>query len=131
MIHYLLIKKIHLLTVTVSVVLLLLRFYWLQRGSLKLQQRWVKILPHINDTLLLISGVVMVVLAHYYPFTPQGEWLTEKLFGVIIYISLGFVALSRRPRSQGVRWSAFILALITLSIIGKLAITKLPLLGIV
>jgi uncharacterized membrane protein SirB2 len=37
----------------------------------------------------------------YLPFTDKGAWLTEKLFGVIIYIVLGFIALGRRrPRSQ-------------------------------
>jgi len=35
------------------------------------------------------------------PFTDKGAWLTETLFGVIIYIVLGFIARRRyRPRSQ-------------------------------
>jgi uncharacterized membrane protein SirB2 len=71
------------------------------------------------------------MITHFYPFSPQGSWLTEKLLGVIIYIALGSVALSRRPRSDRTRWIAFIVALIALVTIIKLALSKMPLLGIV
>ncbi|WP_034914344.1 SirB2 family protein [Erwinia sp. 9145] len=125
------VKHLHLLTVTLTAVMFVLRFYWLQRGSAMLQRRWVRIVPHINDTLLLLSGILLVVITHFYPFTPQGVWLTEKLFGVIIYIALGFVVLGRRPRAQKVRWIAFIVAVAVLVLIYKLATTKVPLLGIV
>ncbi|EFN5661527.1 hypothetical protein FQH38_26395, partial [Escherichia coli] len=54
----------------------------------------------------------------------------EKLFGVIIYIVLGFIALDyRRMHSQQARIIAFPLALVVLYIIIKLATTKVPLLG--
>lgn len=129
--YYPLIKNLHLLTVAVTISLFLLRFYWQRVGSAMLQQRWVRILPHINDTLLLLSGASLVMITHFYPFSPQGSWLTEKLLGVIIYIALGSVALSRRPRSDRTRWTAFIVALIALVTIIKLALSKMPLLGIV
>ncbi|MDJ0041908.1 SirB2 family protein [Pantoea allii] len=129
--YYPLIKNLHLLTVAVTISLFLLRFYWQRVGSAMLQQRWVRILPHINDTLLLLSGASLVMITHFYPFSPQGSWLTEKLLGVIIYIALGSVALSRRPRSGRTRWIAFIVALIALVTIIKLALSKMPLLGIV
>lgn len=129
--YYPLIKNLHLLTVAVTISLFLLRFYWQRVGSALLQRRWVRILPHINDTLLLLSGASLVMMTHFYPFSPQGSWLTEKLLGVIIYIALGSVALSRRPRSDRTRWIAFIVALIALVTIIKLALSKMPLLGIV
>ncbi|MEM6159561.1 SirB2 family protein [Erwinia sp. P6884] len=125
------IKNLHFLTVVITITLFILRFYWLQRRSACLTRRWVRIVPHINDTLLLLSGILLVMITRFYPFTPQGSWLTEKLFGVIIYIALGSVALSRRPRGQKVRWIAFIVAVVALVLIYKLATTKMPLLGIV
>ncbi|RWR03456.1 siroheme synthase [[Pantoea] beijingensis] len=128
---YPVIKAFHFLTVAISIAMFVLRFYWLQKRSLHLQCRWVRIVPHINDTLLLISGILLVWISHFYPFTPQGSWLTEKLFGVIIYIVLGFIALGRRPRSCKVRWIAFLAAIIVVCLIIKLAISKMPLLGIV
>ncbi|CCF09963.1 MULTISPECIES: SirB2 family protein [Pantoea] len=129
--YYPLIKNLHLLTVAVTILLFLLRFYWQRTGSAMLQRRWIRILPHVNDTLLLLSGASLVMITHFYPFSPQGSWLTEKLLGVIIYIALGSVALSRRPRSDRTRWIAFIVALIALVTIIKLALSKMPLLGIV
>ncbi|MFD1802720.1 SirB2 family protein [Mixta tenebrionis] len=129
--YYGVIKHLHLLTVAVTVTLFILRFIWLQSGSAMMTHRWVRIVPHINDTLLFITGICLMMITHFYPFTPQGNWLTEKLFGVIIYVALGVVAFGRRPREAKVRWTAFIVALAMLGIIIKLAVTKLPLLGIV
>ncbi|MBZ6392004.1 MAG: SirB2 family protein [Pantoea dispersa] len=155
---YPLIKNFHLLTVAITITLFLLRFYWLTTGSALLQRRWVRIAPHINDTFLLLSGALLVLITHFYPLTPQGSWLTEKLLAVIIYIALGSVALSRRPRSMGAprggpffclvgvcvwvtrpgrpggvprRWVACLVAVVALLLVIKLAMTKMPLLGIV
>ncbi|MDL4913871.1 MAG: SirB2 family protein [Enterobacterales bacterium endosymbiont of Blomia tropicalis] len=129
--YYPLIKQLHLLTEAITITLFLLRFYWQRSGSAMLTRRWVRILPHVNDTLLLVSGVMLVMITHFYPFSPQGSWLTEKLLGVIIYIALASVALSRRPRTDRTRWIAFLIALIALVIVIKLAVSKMPLLGIV
>ena len=123
------VKTLHMATVVITVVMFLLRFFWLQTGSAMMQRRWVRIVPHLNDTLLLLSGAWLVTITHFYPFTPQGAWLTEKLFGVIIYIVLGFIALGRKPRAQKVRWIAFIVAIAMLVLIYHLATTKMPLLG--
>lgn len=126
---YPLIKNLHLLTVIVTISMFVLRFFWLRTGSAMLSRRWVRILPHANDTLLLLTGISLVMITHFYPFTPQGSWLTEKLLGVIIYIALGFVALSRRPRTDRTRWIAFLVALIALVMVIKLALNKMPLWG--
>ncbi|EPE2229383.1 invasion regulator SirB2 [Cronobacter turicensis] len=128
---YFAVKHLHILTVVVSISLFILRYWWQYRSSPMSSKRWVRIVPHVNDTVLLGSGVALVLITHFYPFTPQGAWLTEKLFGVIIYIVLGFIALGRRPRSQQVRWIAFLLGLVVLYIIVKLATTKIPLLGLI
>ncbi|EIC85970.1 SirB2 family protein [Serratia sp. M24T3] len=128
---YIWVKDFHILFITVSIVLFILRFFWKWANADIMQKRWVKIAPHIVDTFMLVSGVWLVVITHFYPFTPQGSWLTEKLIGVIIYIALGFVALGTGKdglRSQKTRWVAFILALGCLYLVVKLALTKIPLL---
>lgn len=129
MVTYFALKHLHVLTVFISVSLFILRYWWQYRASPMSQKRWVRIVPHVNDTVMLLSGVALMVITRFWPFTPQGAWLTEKLFGVIIYIVLGFIALGRRPRSQQVRWFAFLLGLVVLYVIVKLATTKIPLLG--
>lgn len=57
-------------------------------------------MPPVVDTLLLLSGIALMAKAHILPFSGQAQWLTEKLFGVIIYIVLGFIALDYRRMQQ-------------------------------
>ena len=122
--------SIHLTSIALSVGLLTLRFWWRYTDARLASARWTRVLPPVIDTVLLLSGVALIAKTHILPFTGQGTWLTEKLFGVIIYIVLGFIALDyRRARSQQTRLIAFPLALVVLYIIIKLATTKIPLLG--
>ncbi|WET42431.1 invasion regulator SirB2 [Citrobacter enshiensis] len=121
---------VHLISIALSVSLLTLRYWWRYSGNPRATARWTRIVPPVIDTVLLLSGVALILKTHVLPFTEQGTWLTEKLFGVIIYIVLGFIALDyRQARSQQARVIAFPLALVVLYIIIKLATTKIPLLG--
>lgn len=52
------------------------------------QNRVVKILPHVNDTVLLISAIILSVKLEQYPFIHS--WLTIKVIALILYIALGF-----------------------------------------
>lgn len=121
---------LHVIAAGLSVSLFALRYWWTYQRSPMLAARWVKVVPHGVDTVLFLSGAALIAITHYLPFTGQDAWLTERLFGVIIYIVLGFIALGRRfRRSQQVGFIAFLLGLVVLFIIIKLAITKIPLLG--
>lgn len=126
---YIALKHLHVLTVLLSISLFILRYWWQYRESAMLSKRWVRIVPHVNDTILLLSGIGLMAMAHFWPLIVQGTWLTEKLVGVIIYIALGFIALGRGPRSQRVRFVAFLLGLVVLYLIVNLATTKILLLG--
>ncbi|HAG0160835.1 invasion regulator SirB2 [Salmonella enterica] len=121
---------LHLICVALSVSLFVARYWWRYCGHALAAARWTRIVPPVIDTLLLLSGIGLIVKTHILPFTESGSWLTENLFGVIIYIVLGFIALDyRQARSQQARFIAFPLALVVLYIIIKLATTKIPLLG--
>ena len=116
--------SVHLVSVALTIGFFIVRYWWRYSNNPLINARWVRIAPHGIDTVLFLSG------AGYLPFTDKGAWLTEKLFGVIIYIVLGFIALGRRrPRSQQTGFIAFLLGLVVLYIIIKLATTKIPLLG--
>ncbi len=122
--------RLHLICVALSVSLFVARYWWRYCGHALAAARWTRIVPPVIDTLLLLSGIGLIVKTHILPFTESGSWLTGKLFGVIIYIVLGFIALDyRQARSQQARFIAFPLALVVLYIIIKLATTKIPLLG--
>ncbi|MDV5356851.1 SirB family protein [Kosakonia sp. SMBL-WEM22] len=121
---------LHLTSVALTISLFTLRYWWRWSNNPRFQARWVRVVPHIVDSILLLSGVGLIGLTGYLPFTVKGAWLTEKLFGVIIYIVLGFIALGRhRPRGQQAGFIAFMLGLVVLYIIIKLAATKVPILG--
>ncbi|MEP6606438.1 MAG: SirB2 family protein, partial [Nitrosospira sp.] len=47
---YAALKMIHITSVAISYLLFSLRSVWMMRESTALQQRWVKIMPHMVDT---------------------------------------------------------------------------------
>lgn len=120
---YLAFKHLHVTFAVLSGMLFLLRGAWMLQGSAMLQQRWVKIVPHMVDTLLLGSALVMVFWSAQYPFV-QG-WLTAKVLALVAYIILGTVAL-KRGRTKQVRLAAFLAALAVFAYIVKVALTRQP-----
>ena len=90
---WLLVKGVHVATVAVTLCLFLLRGWWALTGALYHRGAWVRIVPHVNDALLLSAGVTLAVLSHQYPL--QQAWLTAKLAGLLLYIALGRLALGR------------------------------------
>jgi uncharacterized membrane protein SirB2 len=92
-------KQVHVVCAALSYIGFFVRGVWMLRGSAMLARRWVKILPHVNDTLLLASAIAIAVMSHQYPFA-QG-WLTAKLVALVLYIGIGMMALRPgRPRPQ-------------------------------
>lgn len=118
---YTAIKHLHIACAALSGSLFLLRGLWMLRESPMLHRRWVRVAPHIVDTLLLTSALVMVALSGQYPFVQ--DWLTAKVLALIAYIVLGTVAL-KRGRNKTVRVWAFIAALTVFAYIGSVAMTK-------
>jgi len=118
---YAIVKHMHLTAIAVSVILFILRFYWLNRDAEKLQKKWVKVLPHIVDTVLLASAITLCVILQQYPFV--NSWLTDKLFGLICYIGFGLLAL-KLGKTMPVRWVGFIGALAMIAFLGKVAVLK-------
>jgi len=109
MAYFALIKHLHLVTIVVTLALFLLRGAWMMMDSPRLQARWARIVPHINDTLLLASGIALAVLMQQYPLVHG--WLTAKLFALIAYIVLGTLAL-KRGKTKAQRVTAWIAALL-------------------
>jgi len=118
---YLSVKYLHMTCAAFSGSFFLLRGIWMLHASPMLQQRWVKIVPHIVDTLLLGSALVMVFWSAQYPFAQN--WLTAKVVGLLLYIVLGTIAL-KRGKTKMVRTVAFIAALVVFAYIVSVALTK-------
>ncbi|MBU2641983.1 MAG: SirB2 family protein [Gammaproteobacteria bacterium] len=121
---YSLLKQLHLGTIALTLALFILRGVWMMVESPRLQARWVRIAPHINDTLLLASGISLAVLTRQYPLV--NAWLTAKFFALILYIVLGTIALKRGP-THGMRIAAWIAALLVFAYMVAVAVTHEPL----
>lgn len=117
-------KHIHMLCATLSIIGFIVRGALSIQGSSILQKKWIRIAPHIVDTLLLLSAIGLMFSIQQYPFV--NSWLTAKLLGLIVYIFLGVVTL-RIAKSQPVRVIAYLLAIATFIYVASVAVTKTPL----
>ncbi len=118
------VKSLHMTCAALSFTGFFLRGLWMLQQSTRLQQRWVKTLPHIIDALLLGSAIVLAVGLHFSPL--HHPWLATKIVALLLYIGLGMVAL-RFGSTLRVRGIAWVLALLTFVHIVGVAITKSPL----
>ena len=116
-----LIKMIHVGSVITSFLLFFLRGIWLIKDSPNLRQRWVKVLPHVIDTILLTSAITLAVKIQQSPFVDA--WLTAKVIGILIYIGLGMVAM-RFGKTRQIRIKAWIAAECVFIYIVMVALTK-------
>jgi uncharacterized membrane protein SirB2 len=85
------------------------------------RQRWVRIAPHLVDSTLLVSAIVLAYLSGQYPLV--NGWLSAKLFGLLAYIVLGAYAL-KRGKSLALRRNCFILAIGCYAYIVSVALTR-------
>lgn len=120
---YLIIKNAHITFAVISISLFILRAFWSITESDKLQQRWTKIAPHINDTLLLSCAVYLIMTTGQYPFTDH--WLTAKFIALLVYIATGTIAI-KRGKTAGIRLLFSLLAVATFSYIVAVAVTRTP-----
>lgn len=121
--YYSLLKQIHVSSAALSVSLFMLRGIWMMAWPHLLQIRAVRIVPHIVDTLLLASALLLAWQIAQYPFVHS--WLTAKILALLLYIVLGSIALKRGP-SKSMRILAWFLALATYAYIVTVAVTKQP-----
>ena len=90
---YATLKVVHVASAATSLVLFALRGAWMIGAPQRLKRRWVRIVPHVVDTVLLVSAIGLAVMIGNYPGTHG--WLTAKVVGLIGYIVLGSIALKR------------------------------------
>ena len=84
-------KYLHVTCVVLSISGYLLRGVWMIRESPWLLKKWVRIVPHVIDTVLLSSAILLAIEIRQYPFV-QG-WLTAKVLALVAYIGVGAIGL--------------------------------------
>ena len=112
-------KHIHMLFVILSFAGFTSRIILAEINPYVLKLKWVRIAPHIIDTLLLLSGVLLVFVGNW--FSVDYGWIIAKIIALLAYIALGVLAL----RFQGkVRWLAFTGAVLCFLYIARVAVSK-------
>jgi len=115
---------IHVATVMLSLFGFVLRGVLRFRGSGLINRKWLKIAPHIVDTVLIASAITLLLQASLNPLTTP--WLLAKIVALIIYIGLGLVAF-RFAGSRSVALWSWGMAIVVFCYILAVAVTKNPL----
>lgn len=121
---YFVVKAIHQSAVALSLTGFFARGVGSLRGAAWVRGRLAKTVPHVVDTVLLLSALTLAWMLRLTP--GSAPWLTAKILGLVVYVGLGVIAL-RPGRPLRVRLAAWIAALATFGWIVSVAITKNPL----
>jgi uncharacterized membrane protein SirB2 len=121
---YLAVKYVHVISVVLSLTGFFLRGILMMRDSPLLGARWIRVVPHINDTVLLVAALSLAAMSGQYPFVVG--WVTAKVLGVIAYIILGALAL-REASTRRMRIICWFASLAVFGWIASVALTRQPL----
>src|SRR4051794_38317031 len=105
MIYYI-VKYAHVAVVCVTSALFVVRVAWMLWSPAHLNVRWVRILPHVVDTVLLISGLWMAL---QLGLAGVRGWLPAKMVALALYIVLGALAI-KRARTRRLRFACAVAA---------------------
>lgn len=113
------IKFIHLTFILLSLSSFVGRVYLAEKRPEMMEQKWIKIGPHILNSLLLITGFALVFQGSW--LSGEYGWIVAKLIALVAYVGLGIVAI----KSQGdLRWKAFAGAIACFVYIAAVAVSK-------
>ncbi|MCK9605282.1 MAG: SirB2 family protein [Methylomonas sp.] len=84
-----------------------------------LAKNWLKFTPHFIDSLLLLTGIGLVVQGRW--LNADYHWLVAKGLILVAYIGLGMLSMRRHGRQ---RWLAASGALICLVFMIEIAVSK-------
>jgi uncharacterized membrane protein SirB2 len=112
--YYFPLRALHVAAVAVSIGLFVFRAGLRFAGAPLLQSRFLRIAPHVVDSVLLASAVLLTLIVHQYPFVDS--WLTAKVFGLVAYVVLGSIAI-RNGRTPAIRAAALVASLLVVGYI--------------
>lgn len=118
---YVLLKMLHMATAYLTIILFALRLVLDAAGRPGWRQTPMRFIPHINDTILLVSAISLLFVVGYIHAMPG--WLIAKIVLLVGYIIAGVFAL-KTTVAKPVRIVASILALAQVLSILHLAMAK-------
>ena len=100
---YTFIKILHMSLASISVLGFLLRGILKINESPIVDKKLVRVLPHVIDTFLLLTAIMLVAMSGLYPWV--APWVGAKIVGLLVYIGLGVVVMrtarTRQRRGAG------------------------------
>jgi uncharacterized membrane protein SirB2 len=120
---YVAVKIVHQGAVALSFAGFFARGWGSLAGAAWVDSRAAKTLPHVVDSVLLLSALTLAWMLRVNPAATP--WLLAKIIGLLAYIFLGMIAL-KPTRPRPVRAAAWIAALTTFLYIVSVAMTKDP-----
>ena len=114
-------KYVHVTCVILSGSGFLVRGVWMMRESPWLQKKWVRVAPHIIDTILLGSAILLSIQIQQYPLVHH--WLTAKVLALLAYIIIGTIGL-KYGSTKKIRVSAWLVAIAIFVYIALVALTR-------
>lgn len=116
---YMMVKHSHMTLAILSLLFFILRAGWAISGSTLLTRPFVRIAPHVIDTLLLACGLYLL------SFIGMQSFIVAKLIGLVLYIVLGTMAI-KRAQTSGQKAVYAVLAVLTFAYIMGAAIRHSP-----
>lgn len=114
-------KLVHVTCVVCSILLFVYRYGQLVGYRDRPLAKLLRVLPHINDTVLLAAAIGMLVVLGLNPLTTF--WLLAKILALLLYIVSGALCLKSVPGSRR-QLVFFVLALMVFSYIVLVALSK-------
>lgn len=111
-------KFLHLFLVGLVFISFISRIILAETNPARLHTKWLKITPHVIDTLLLLSGFGLVIQGQW--LAGDYHWLMTKLLILFAYIILGMLSMRLR------KWRLLTTtaAIACLFLIVKIAVSK-------
>jgi uncharacterized membrane protein SirB2 len=122
--YYLVLRNLHIGCAIATIALFVLRGLLMFADSPRRHGPVLRYLPHVIDTVLLTTALMLTTVIRQYPFSTG--WLTVKVVLLVAYIVLGSIAL-KRGRTRTIRVAAFAAALATIGFLVSVARTHHPL----
>ena len=115
------IKSLHIFFVLFSFFSFIARVILATTRPGVLKRKWLKITPHVVDTMLLLSGLTLVIQGHW--LTAEYSWLVAKVIALLGYIGFGIITMHQQGPT---RWFAFSAALCCYLYMFIVAVSKNP-----
>lgn len=116
-------KYLHIVSVAAGFALFFVRGLWMMQSYPDSQEKWVRVLPHAVDAVIVLSAIVMLAMS---PTGWPGDWLTVKLALIVVYVVLALY-LFRGARALATKFLAWLLGLLVFLFITTIAVLNDPL----